>query len=184
VVESGLEHITCPFCEHSVFKESSSPQNPTSELPRKFWLFYGPLFLFIFLALFALESVTGLDSLFTPPYLFFLVSLYGRCIKSVELHQEPEESSFFTCPNPACLRISCLHCKQEAHFLFDCNDPKNPQNLQKGGLEALRDHVENSMAKALMRTCPQCGLNFLKKDGCNKMSMTSFPFIYFFLSLS
>lgn len=115
-------------------------------------------------------------TVFLPPYILFSLSLPLRM--SAPSRKEKEEPKpkvtlippEFHCKNEACLRVSCRSCRCDAHAPYECHDPKNPLNLGPQGLEGLRVKVENAMAEALVRTCPQCGLCFLKKEGCNKMS--------------
>ncbi|PLB50619.1 hypothetical protein P170DRAFT_435805 [Aspergillus steynii IBT 23096] len=67
----------------------------------------------------------------------------------------------FNCSNPACRRISCIDCQKPWRDPHVCHEPL---------LLDLRATVEAARTAAVKRTCPRCGLSFVKSSGCNKLT--------------
>ena len=66
----------------------------------------------------------------------------------------------FICRNPSCARSSCRLCR--ANW-------RDPHTCHESAALSLRTTVEAARTAALKRTCPRCGLAFVKESGCNKM---------------
>lgn len=67
----------------------------------------------------------------------------------------------FTCAHPACRRVSCITCQKPWRDPHVCHEPL---------LLDLRATVEAARTAAIKRTCPRCGLSFVKSSGCNKLT--------------
>ncbi|KAL2818301.1 hypothetical protein BJX63DRAFT_70334 [Aspergillus granulosus] len=69
----------------------------------------------------------------------------------------------FTCANISCQRASCITCQKPWRDPHVCHEPL---------LLDLRATVEAARTAAVKRTCPRCGLSFVKSSGCNKLTCT------------
>lgn len=67
----------------------------------------------------------------------------------------------FTCAHPSCRRSSCMTCQKPWRDPHVCHEPL---------LLDLRATVEAARTAAIKRTCPRCGLSFIKSSGCNKLT--------------
>jgi len=71
------------------------------------------------------------------------------------------------CPNPQCLKASCIQCKEASHLPLRCEE------AEKLSETAVRRKVEERMAKAVIRQCNTCKAELVKiDDGCNKLTCT------------
>ncbi|KAI8873245.1 hypothetical protein GQ42DRAFT_152926 [Ramicandelaber brevisporus] len=80
--------------------------------------------------------------------------------KTLEAEDE-SNGALFHCKNPSCCRTSCMLCDRMFSAGHRCIDD---------GVDALRLHIERTMTEIVKRTCPQCGLSFVRSSGCNKMT--------------
>ena len=171
---------TCPFCEYLEFTDPDPPEavgesaaSRRERHRRAFWWALGLSFVLgmswrVIFTICCVGAVVFYQSSPNPNPGSVAAATTGARKKKFLV---PE----FKCQNPTCLRVSCRECRLISHTPYHCNDPQNPANIGPQGLEGLRLFVENAMAEALVRTCPQCGLNFLKLDGCNKMGIHELP---------
>ena len=158
LLKSRMKLIRCPFCSYAeadpIYQIGSSshirwhlkPVNSLITIVNLIILIdFFPLLLFLVL----------LFSLFSPrqPLHFFKTSL--------ETLSRRKRSPRFTCRNPSCLRKSCLKCSKAWHDPHACHEPL---------LLSLRTTVETARTAAIKRTCPRCGLSFVKASGCNKLT--------------
>ncbi|KAL2828526.1 hypothetical protein BDW59DRAFT_50256 [Aspergillus cavernicola] len=67
----------------------------------------------------------------------------------------------FTCANLSCRQSSCISCQKPWRDPHVCHEPL---------LMDLRATVEAARTAAVKRTCPRCGLSFIKSSGCNKLT--------------
>eukprot|EP01135_Chromosphaera_perkinsii_P009633 Nk52_evm83s1810 gene=Nk52_evmTU83s1810 len=74
-----------------------------------------------------------------------------------------QDITTFHCIKPDCGKKTCRLCKKAGHEGLKCNE------VETGEATALRKQVEEEMSRAMIRSCPKCGTEFLKEDGCNKM---------------
>ena len=74
-----------------------------------------------------------------------------------------EEDKEFRCLMPACEIVSCRLCRQVSHIPKTCEEYKKEQGVEE------RHVLEEAMTKALLKTCPKCGVSIVKEGGCNKM---------------
>ncbi|ESO87151.1 hypothetical protein LOTGIDRAFT_55132, partial [Lottia gigantea] len=72
----------------------------------------------------------------------------------------------FRCQNIHCLKETCRFCKEEwkDHIGIPCEE------LEKKDEAALRKEYEEKMTAAKVRTCHKCKSQFMKEEGCNKMT--------------
>lgn len=158
LLSSQLKIIRCPFCSYAEADPthySSSTRTPTwhvrpaksitAVLATLILLDFLPLLLFLVIILSALRLV--------KPSQMFQISLANLSLRS--------RSPRFKCCNPSCLRISCLKCQKAWHDPHTCHEPL---------LISLRTTVEAARTAAIKRTCPRCGLSFVKSSGCNKLT--------------
>ena len=74
-----------------------------------------------------------------------------------------EEDKEFRCLMPTCEIVSCRLCRQVSHIPKTCAEYKKDQGVEE------RHVLEEAMTKALLKTCPKCGVSIVKEGGCNKM---------------
>ena len=67
----------------------------------------------------------------------------------------------FQCRSPTCGVSSCLDCSKRW---------RDPHVCHESATTSLRTTIEAARTAALKRTCPRCGLGFVKESGCNKMT--------------
>ena len=72
----------------------------------------------------------------------------------------------FDCPNPKCLMVSCIQCKEPSHLPLPCEENAKTSET------AARRKVEERMTKAVVRECKTCNSEILKIDGCNRVTCT------------
>ncbi|KAF5323866.1 hypothetical protein D9611_008259 [Ephemerocybe angulata] len=83
------------------------------------------------------------------------------CVMEVTLQEMPT----FKCQNvEQCGLFSCRICRAKDHPGVLCTD------LDGDGPVDGRLAVEEAMTRALLRTCPNCPSQFIKEDGCNRMT--------------
>ncbi|XP_018569505.1 E3 ubiquitin-protein ligase RNF216-like [Anoplophora glabripennis] len=75
-----------------------------------------------------------------------------------------ESDKIFRCLNPDCMKESCRKCKEPNHLPLKCEEVEKDENVKA------RTYIENKMTEALLRKCWHCGINFIKDEGCNKMT--------------
>ena len=68
------------------------------------------------------------------------------------------------CPNPKCLKASCIQCKKPSHI------PSRCEEVEKLNDTDARREVEERMTKAVIRECSICQAKLIKMYGCNKVA--------------
>jgi hypothetical protein len=156
---TGARFVRCPFCAYAEIDDLYLPPGMLQFRleDRQPGMTFALILLIILLVLpffpqYLFLSLTGLFPLPRPNRLF------GHAIRA--LVQRTHLSSRFVCPNPSCARASCRKCKQAW---------RDPHTCFESATLSLRTTVEAARTAALKRTCPQCGLGFVKESGCNKM---------------
>lgn len=157
LLKSQLKLIRCPSCGYA---EVDPVYHPSAK--GLTWRFRrGSLLPTIATIIFVLDLIP----LLIIPVLYFLLfnpsmistilssSLRNICLKT--RHQR------FTCSNPACSSDSCITCHKPWQDPHRCHEPL---------LQSLRTTVEAARTAAIKRTCPRCGLSFVKSSGCNKLT--------------
>ena len=159
--KSGIERqalVQCPFC---CYAESSDFYLPQKSIRYRFNTLTNPLLLcsLFFCTLYLIWPILFLSVL--PSFFAFLPSpqnLVNNAFK--HLHLKTHLSPRFKCRNPTCKRLSCLRCKKAW---------RDPHICYESARLSLRTTIEAARTAALKRTCPKCGIGFVKSSGCNKM---------------
>ena len=78
----------------------------------------------------------------------------------------PPDDKVFKCQNPLCVKVTCRYCKEDwsEHFGLPCKE------VEKRDQKNVRLSYEEKMTMAKIRKCINCGCEFTKSDGCNKMT--------------
>jgi hypothetical protein len=158
--KTGLPLIHCPFCSYAEIDDPSVTVNlshyrlNTSHVIQSISL--------CLLALILLPLMEG--------FAFFCrVSSRGRepnitlmiSTSLARLYNSKYRSRRFICCSPQCALPSCISCRKvwsDPHICFEST------------ALSLRKTIETARTAALKRTCPQCGLGFIKESGCNKLT--------------
>ncbi|KAL2871964.1 E3 ubiquitin-protein ligase [Aspergillus lucknowensis] len=159
LLQSQFKLIRCPFCSYAeVDPVYHPPPNGIRWRFRRDGLISTLLMMLILLDTmpFILIIVTILYFL-DPTILSTIVknALLNLCLK-VRMKK-------FTCANLSCQRASCITCQKPWRDPHVCHEPL---------LLDLRATVEAARTAAVKRTCPRCGLSFVKSSGCNKLTCT------------
>lgn len=158
LLKSQLKLVRCPSCSYA---EADPVYHPPSRgicwrVRRDGGLFSMIVVAVLLLDLFPffmipLLIIVILDASFVSSS--FQNALRRLCLKNY--------SKRFACANPSCQRVSCLTCQKPWRDPHICHEPL---------LTDLRATVEAARTAAVKRTCPRCGLSFIKSSGCNKLT--------------
>ena len=171
LLKSQAPLIRCPFCPYAEIDDLYLPPRTlnyrfntrtpflTILLVLLPWNFI-PLLLFYILLITFLPTLNPYQVSFLPnlPRLPNPLTLLSTSLKT--LSRRTHLSPRFTCRSPTCARTSCLLCHQSWQDSHICHE---------SATISLRTTVEAARTAALKRTCPRCGLGFVKESGCNKM---------------
>ena len=157
LLKSQMKLIRCPFCPYA----EADPIHYPGSSRRLGWHIKSANSL---TAIFAFILVIDLS-----PLLLFLTAVASLfALQPIDLFETAIQnlscrtrSPRFICRNPSCLRKSCLKCSKAWHDPHVCHEPL---------LVSLRTSVEAARTDAVKRTCPRCGLSFVKASGCNKLT--------------
>jgi hypothetical protein len=161
LMKSHFKLVRCPFCNYAEVDPTFPPYGPMV------WHFHRRL-LSLLLPLLLVLSLFLLFFLLAP--LYILLHLHPKSAPiipsfSLSLYHltRQKRTSLFHCQNPTCLQHSCLKCQKPwpPHTQHVCHEPL---------LMSLRTAVEAARTAAIKRTCPRCGLSFVKSSGCNKLT--------------
>lgn len=158
LLKSQLKLIRCPFCSYAEADpiHHTSTQGIGWRLRRDGGIIPTLLMTLLTLYLVPLLAIPLLALLIMDPRsvaTFFRNSIQRLCLKI--------RSKRFTCSNPSCRSISCMTCQKLWQDPHVCHEPL---------LLDLRATVEAARTAAVKRTCPRCGLSFVKSSGCNKLT--------------
>lgn len=157
LLKSQLKLIRCPFCSYA---EVDPVYHPSSRGIT--WRFrrdgvLSTLFtIFLLLDLIPLLIIPVIILLISNPTAIPAIldtSFLNLCLKL--------RAKRFTCAHSSCRRTSCITCQKPWRDPHVCNEPL---------LLDLRATVEAARTAAVKRTCPRCGLSFVKSSGCNKLT--------------
>ncbi|KAJ5804851.1 hypothetical protein N7474_010738 [Penicillium riverlandense] len=158
LLKSQLKLIRCPFCSYA---EADPVYHPLSRGVRWRIRRDGGLIPTILMTLFLLDLIP----LLVIPVLVLLLfdpaavkAIFHNAIRNLCLKVRPKR---FTCARPSCQRVSCMTCQKPWRDPHVCHEPL---------LLDLRATVEAARTAAVKRTCPRCGLSFVKSSGCNKLT--------------
>lgn len=157
LLKSQLKLVRCPFCSYA---EADPIYHSVREID---WRIRrdGETIPTILMILFILDLV---PILIIPFFVLLildptaLTAIFDTAIRQLCLKVRPKK---FTCANPTCQRISCMTCQKSWRDPHVCHEPL---------LTDLRATVEAARTAAVKRTCPRCGLSFVKSSGCNKLT--------------
>ncbi|XP_053647161.2 uncharacterized protein [Cherax quadricarinatus] len=94
----------------------------------------------------------GIENLESCPFCNFMIIM------------PDQENKVLECLNPECLKESCRLCKEASHIPYRCNE------IEKTDQKDARTEIENRMAEAMIRECPNCKKRFIIEAGCNRMT--------------
>ncbi|KAJ9051737.1 hypothetical protein DSO57_1002001 [Entomophthora muscae] len=166
--KSSLALVRCPFCRYVEVDNDPSFRKIK-------WINYWGLLI----SLIVIHSAPVSRSFFwwvSVPTMVLLIGLTG--LGMIQLYsldpvvlfprfripsilRTPVEITTLQCKSPECGKMSCRICFQQCLPSHECMENEK---------DALRLKVEQAMADAVKRTCPDCNLSFTKLDGCNKMT--------------
>ncbi|KAL8814513.1 MAG: hypothetical protein Q9223_006270 [Gallowayella weberi] len=161
LTKAQVSLVRCPVCSYA---EATDLYLPTGTLEYHLntkhpfrTLFCFPLilsFLFILLPYLFLSYVANDPAtLPSPPSL-----LNTALTRLANLEQFPKR---FQCRVPKCSTVSCTNCSKPW---------RDPHTCFESEVVQLRTTIEAARTAALKRTCPRCGIGFVKDSGCNKMT--------------
>lgn len=157
LLKSQMKLIRCPSCSYA---EVDPVYHPSTEGIT--WRFRrGNLAPTIIMTIFLLDLI---PLLIIPVLAILLLSpsavktILTTSLRNLALNTRSQK---FTCSNPSCQRVSCITCHKPWHDPHVCHEPL---------LLSLRATVEAARTAAIKRTCPRCGLSFVKSSGCNKLT--------------
>lgn len=152
--------IHCPFCSYAEIDELYLPPSTvryrlnTTKPVTTLLALLSTLLILPALIIYALLS-THLPALNLPT----IPTLLTNSLKTLSRHTHL--SSRFQCRSPTCSTPSCLLCLKPWH---------DPHTCHESATLSLRTTIEAARTAALKRTCPRCGLGFIKDSGCNKLT--------------
>ncbi|KAF3386515.1 E3 ubiquitin-protein ligase [Penicillium rolfsii] len=158
LLKSQMKLVRCPFCSYA---EADPVYHPSSRGIRWQVRRDAGIIPSILMTVFLLDLVP----LLMIPFLILLLvdpssvtAVFENAIRHLCLKIRPKR---FTCANPTCQRVSCINCQKPWRDPHICHEPL---------LLDLRATVEAARTAAVKRTCPRCGLSFVKSSGCNKLT--------------
>lgn len=152
--------IRCPFCLYAEIDDVYFPphtlrwslnvQNPIATV----------MFLLITVNFLPLLSLYAL--LCNTSYFHDMPAVCDVVSRSIaRLARSSHLPNRFECRSPVCALPSCLICQKR--WL-------DPHTCHESAALSLRITIEAARTAALKRTCPRCGLGFIKDSGCNKLT--------------
>ena len=160
LMKSRLALVACPFCAYAEVDDLYFPPSTvryrlnTTHFKATVFFFLLLLNFIPLLLLYALLSCLPLFRELPTTTSMFSTSL-ARLSRSRHLSQR------FQCRSPLCGLPSCLTCFKIWH---------DPHVCHESAVLSLRTTIEAARTRALKRTCPHCGLGFIKDSGCNKLT--------------
>lgn len=157
---SRLPLIYCPFCSYAEINDGGTVVHHshyrlvTSHVVKSFLLFLLACILFP-----PLEIYIVCHQIFSRGNLPHITTMISRSLTG--LHNHKYRTRCFLCRNPLCALPSCIACGK---IWID------PHICRQSTAPSLRTTVESARTAAVKRTCPQCGLGFIKESGCNKLT--------------
>lgn len=158
--KSRLPFIHCPFCSYAeiddrdVMGHYSQYHLVTSHIMKSLLLLLLACVLFPLLEVFIVCHQVFSQG--NPPHLGTMLS-----ISLTGLYNLKHRTRRFLCRNPLCALPSCIACGTIW---------SDPHSCHQSSALSLRTTVESARTAAVKRTCPQCGLGFIKESGCNKLT--------------
>ena len=160
LMRAGLNLVHCPFCAYAEVDELYFPPSTlryrlnTARLKVTLSLV---LLMLNSIPLLCLYSVVSCFRLFRE--LPTMSEMFSASL--ARLSRSRHRSQRFQCKSPLCSLPSCLICLKIWH---------DPHVCHESAVLSLRTTIEAARTAALKRTCPHCGLGFIKDSGCNKLT--------------
>ncbi|EAS29948.3 RING finger protein [Coccidioides immitis RS] len=157
LLKSQLKLVRCPFCSYAEYDPVYHPSPPglTWRFRRASVL---PTICMIMVLLDMIPFLIVLLTAFLLLYPSTIPLIFSASVRNLCLRTRNQR---FTCSNPTCGRDSCVTCHKPWQDPHICHEPL---------LLNLRTTVEAARTAAIKRTCPRCGLSFVKSSGCNKLT--------------
>ncbi|EAW13406.1 E3 ubiquitin-protein ligase [Aspergillus clavatus NRRL 1] len=157
LLKSQLKLVRCPFCSYAeVDPVYHPPSNGIAWRFRRDGLLSTVLMAIVLLDMIPLLAIPLLILWLLEPTA--VSSILKNSLLNLSLKVRPKR---FTCASPLCRRVSCITCQKPWRDPHICHEPL---------LLDLRATVEAARTAAVKRTCPRCGLSFVKSSGCNKLT--------------
>nr|CAD2175143.1 unnamed protein product [Meloidogyne enterolobii] len=89
-----------------------------------------------------------------------------KCNFAIELEMDKNTNKVFDCI--VCNAQFCRICERDwddEHIGLSCEEMDRKDKRDKKERE-----IEKKLNEAIVRKCPKCGIAFIKRDGCNKMT--------------
>jgi len=165
VKQCGLAVASCPFCPYAEFEATPRYHFHRGTLLILWVAFYVVLneTLPFNVAAVYVTVTAVLCAIGTPEGLQRTVALALGADAGARSMAARRRGTRFVCRNPACGLGSCAICTKAWPSM-------TAHNCVEDERDRLRLHVEQAMADAVKRVCPQCGCGFVKDGGCNKMT--------------
>lgn len=158
LVKSQIPLIRCPFCPYAEVNDLYvSPEKCQYRLNRSApvklsFLLLLALGLLPIVVIYAVVHVFSPYALPSPSVLIF-----NSLSRLSRLRYLPRR---FQCQSPLCALPSCISCFKIWH---------DPHICYESAALSLRTTIEAARTAVVKRTCPRCGLGFVKESGCNKL---------------
>ena len=160
ISRSGLPLVHCPSC---IYVEVDELFFPPQVIRYRLKTDNIKLTCLLMFAMFNFVPLALLYIVFSniPPFQAFphLTTMFSRSLG--HLSRKNHLSRRFQCRSPSCGLQSCLSCLKVWH---------DPHICHESARLSLRTTVEAARTAALKRTCPCCGLGFVKDSGCNRLT--------------
>ena len=155
---SGIALVHCPACSYSESSEIYVPPQNLHYIVEFTKIRTSMQLLFI-----TFSAI--LVALLCSPFVILFPSIltHARSNISKALSRLKQTTLFpqrFICRSPTCGLASCLIC---------CKPWQDPHTCGANAAHSLRLAIEAARTSAIKRTCPSCGLGFVKESGCNKL---------------
>ena len=158
--ESRLPLVHCPFCAYVEVDDLYLPPSTIRYRLNTHHFKFTCLLLLVMLNFLPLLLFYAMISCFLPfQRVPSLVHLFSKSI--THLSRKSHLPRRFQCRSSSCRISSCLSCLKAWH---------DPHVCFESASLSLRTTVEAARTAALKRTCPLCGLGFIKDSGCNKLT--------------
>ncbi|KAI4250530.1 MAG: hypothetical protein L6R40_000130 [Gallowayella cf. fulva] len=161
LVRAQVPLVRCSVCSYAEATDLYLPPgsfqygfNTRRPFRTLFYVLLSPCFLLFTISCMLLSHVTH-NSVRLPSLRILFQTALTRL---ANIEQFPTQ---FQCRSPSCSTLSCTTCSKPWRDPHTC--------FESEALE-LRITVEAARTAALKRTCPSCGLGFIKDSGCNKLT--------------
>lgn len=160
LTKSRIPLIHCPFCSYAEIDDHGLTIRISQYRLNTSHMLEGVLLCILALIILPLLEVSIVScrifSQRTPPHIATMISNSLR-----SLYNSKHRTRRFLCRSPLCALPSCMSCSKvwcDPHICYEST------------ALSLRTAIESARTAALKRTCPQCGVGFIKDSGCNKLT--------------